>query len=184
MGQPDIIFLNGASSSGKTTLGRVLQRKLVLPYFYFSSDQLVEASVLPDVDRDATEGEKAWSIIRPRFFDAFHKCIAAMASPGNRVIVEHVLEIRSWYDDCVNLLAPFDVFYVGVHCPLSELERRERTRGNRTFGEGRSHLEDGVHTWGPYDLEVDTSLGTPEQNADLVMKALSSRNRHSDFCRT
>lgn len=184
MGEPDIIFLNGASSSGKTTLGRVLQRKLSHPHFYFSSDQLVEARVLPDVDRDAKDGERAWRKIRPRFFDAFHRCIAAMAGAGNRVIVEHVLEFRTWYDDCIRLLAPFDVFYLGVHCPLPELERRERTRGNRTLGEGRSHLEDGVHTWGPYDLEVDTSHSTPEQNANIIVGAISSGNRYSDFCQS
>ena len=181
--ETSIIFLNGASSAGKTTLGRALQRALERPYFYFSSDQLVEADVLPAVDRGHEEGPWAWRTVRPRFFDGFHRCIAALAAAGNALIVEHVLEYQSWLDDCVRLLAPFDVFFVGVHCPVEELERRERERGDRTIGEGRGHLEDGVHTWGPYDFEVDTSLRSPEEDARLIAAALAARPSPSAFRR-
>jgi chloramphenicol 3-O phosphotransferase len=183
MQNPNVILLNGASSAGKTTLGRALQRALDSPYFYFSSDQLVEAHILPEVDRTAQTGERAWRTIRPRFFDGFHRCIAALAGAGNLLIVEHVLEFQAWLDDCVRLLAPFDVFFVGVHCPLEELERRERVRGNRTLGEGRSHLLDGVHTWGVYDLEIDTSLRSPEASAEVIKAALVSRPNPSAFSR-
>jgi chloramphenicol 3-O phosphotransferase len=176
-----IIILNGASSSGKTTLGRALQRTLGHPYFYFSSDQLVEANILPEVDRNAQAGEWAWSTMRPRFFNGFHHCVAALASAGNSLIVEHIFESQSWLDDCVRLLAPFDVFFVGVHCPLLELERRERERGNRTIGEARSHLLDGIHTWGVYDFEVDTSLRSPEENAFLLKAALANKQQPSAF---
>lgn len=178
-----VIFLNGASSSGKTTLGRALQRALDRPFFYLSSDQLVEANILPDVDRQAQQGERAWRIIRPRFFDGFHRSIAAFAGAGNPLIVEHVLEFKEWFEDCVQLLAPFDVFFVGVHCSLVELERRERERGNRTVGEGRSHLLDGVHSWGPYDIEVDTSAHTTEENTLTIRNAFANRTRLSSFQR-
>lgn len=178
-----VIFLNGASSSGKTTLGRALQRTLDRPFLYLSSDQLVEANILPDVDRHAQHGERAWRTIRPRFFDGFHRCIAAFAGAGNPLIVEHVLEFQDWLDDCVRLLAPFDVCFVGVHCSLAELERRERERGNRTLGEGRAHLLDGVHSWGPYDVEVDTSAHTTEENAQRIKTVLASRSKDNSFRR-
>ena len=141
-----------------------------------------EANILPEVDRNAQEGERAWQVIRPRFFDGFHRCIAALAGAGNSLIVEHVIEFQSWLDDCVRLLAPFDVFFVGVHCPLVELERRERERGNRAIGEGRSHLLDGVHTWSAYDFEVDTSVHTPAENARLIQAALANKPNPSAFC--
>ncbi len=56
--------------------------------------------------------------------------MAAFAVAGNDLIVEHVVEFQSWYDDCVRLLNDFDVFYVGIHCPIKELERREKMRGD------------------------------------------------------
>jgi len=58
-----------------------------------------------------------------------HRATAGLAAAGNGLIVEHVIEFRSWYDDLLELLAECDVFYVGVECPLPELERRERARG-------------------------------------------------------
>ncbi len=150
---------------------------------YFSSDQLVEANVLPPVDREAQDGEWAWRVIRPRFFDGFHRCVAALATAGNALIVEHVIEFQVWLDDLVLLLAPFDVFFVGVHCPIEEMERRERARGDRWIGEGRSHLEDGVHSWGKYDFEVDTFLHSPEENARLIVAELAAKPSPSAFRR-
>ena len=41
----------------------------------------------------------------------------------NSLIVEHVIEFPYWLDDCVRLLTPFDVFFVGVHCPHSDVLR-------------------------------------------------------------
>lgn len=176
-----IIFLNGPSSSGKTTLGRSLQSIMDEPFLYFSSDQLVSANVLPEMDREGRGGIWSWKDIRPRFFKAFHHCIEAFAQAGNNLIIEHVLEFRSWYEECVGLLAPYDSFFVGVHCPMEELERRERLRGDRKIGEGRSHIQDGVHSWGPYDFEIDTSLLDPGRNAQLVKDAFIRRNKIGAF---
>lgn len=165
-----VVLLNGPSSSGKTTLGRAVQCALGSPFFYFSSDQLVDADVLPSVDRTVKTGEWSWRTIRPRFFDGFHRCAAAIADAGNDMILEHVIEFRSWYIDLVTLLRHHSVFFVGVHCEISELERRERVRGNRRVGEGRLHLEDGVHTWGRYDIEVDTSRLSRDGARDRVVE--------------
>jgi chloramphenicol 3-O phosphotransferase len=89
---------------------------------------------------------------------------------GNNLIVEHVIEFRSWRADLAVLLADLDVFLVGVHCAPDELDRRERIRGDRCIGEGRSHVEiDAIHTFGPYDFEIDTTAGVnPQTTADVV----------------
>ena len=80
-----------------------------------------------------------------------------------------MIEFRSWYIDLVTLLRHHSVFFVGVHCEINELERRERLRGDRKVGEGRLHLEDGVHTWGRYDIEVDTSRLSRDGARDRVV---------------
>lgn len=53
------------------------------------------------------------------------------------------------------------MFYIAVTCPLGEMEARELRRGNRALGEGRSHIEDGIHTWSDYDLTLDTHAIPP-----------------------
>lgn len=172
-----IILLNGASSSGKTTLARRLQTDLEIPFLHFSSDQLVETGLIPR-RRDAT-GAFAWvEEMRPRFFDGFHRCIPAMASAGNNLIVEHVIEYRQWRDQLGALLSDFDVFFVGVHCDVQELERREEHRGDRQRGETRSHLEEHrIHDFGPYDMSVDTTTSPVDSTAREVISAWQRRTR-------
>jgi chloramphenicol 3-O phosphotransferase len=166
-------MLNGASSSGKTTLARELLKALPAPYFYFSSDQLVDAGVLPDVDRATRDTPWSWNVIRPRLFAGFHRSIAAFAHADNRLLVEHVVEFQEWLDELVFLLSPFRVFYVGVFCPVEVIERRERSRGDRWLGEGRSHIDDGIHTWSSYDVIVDTDAFTAEENARIIIQAIA-----------
>ena len=42
-----IILLNGASSSGKSSLAQALQRQLDEPFWHWSIDHLLAARVLP-----------------------------------------------------------------------------------------------------------------------------------------
>ena len=73
----------------------------------------------------------------------------------------------------MRLLSPYDVFFVGVHCPLPELERRERERGDRRIGDARADFER-VHTFSRYDFELE-SLGVPEENAAKILAAWQAR---------
>jgi chloramphenicol 3-O phosphotransferase len=82
----------------------------------------------------------------------FHQSIAAFASAGLDLLVEHIVEKASWRADLDRLLLPFDVFWVGMFAPIEELEHRERLRGNRTIGEAREHLA--THEYCSYDFSV------------------------------
>ena len=169
-----IILLNGASSSGKSTLARLLQELLDEPFWHVSSDKLVESGFLPQ--RREEGGPFDWRQMRPRFFDGFHRCLPALADAGNDLIVDHIIELASWRTELAALLAHVDVYLVGVHCDLDEIDRRERLRGDRTIGEGRTHVSvDGIHTFGPYDLEVDTTAGVGTQLAASVISAWRHR---------
>jgi chloramphenicol 3-O phosphotransferase len=174
--QGRVILLNGASSSGKSTLARELQNALETPFLHVSSDQLITAGILPS--RREVEGPFAWwEQMRPRFFDGFHRCLPALAAAGNDLIVEHVIEFASWRRQLGELLAAIDVFLVGVHCDVREIDRREQVRGDRRVGEGRTHVEvNGIHDFGHYDYEVDTTGGV---SADLVTHCISAWRRRA-----
>ena len=81
--------------------------------------------------------------------------------------------------DLVQLLAHFDVFFVGVHCPLPELERREQHRGDRRIGEARSDFQT-VHRFTEYDLEIDAAKPN-EDNVARLIAAWRSRSRPTAF---
>jgi chloramphenicol 3-O phosphotransferase len=122
-----IIIINGPSSSGKTTLSLALQKKLSIPFIRFSFDLFIENKILP---RDQiNRGSFSWQAMRPAVFDGLHRCIPALATAGNNVIFDHIIETEGWLHDLVRYLADFDVFFVGLHCSIAELERREIQRG-------------------------------------------------------
>ncbi|MEZ4679871.1 MAG: hypothetical protein R2932_37200 [Caldilineaceae bacterium] len=96
-----------------------------------------------------------------------HHAVAALAAAGNNVIVDTVLVSNDNLAECVFILAHFRVTFVGVFCPLAELERRERARGDRSTGMARSQLEQ-VHAHKLYDLEVDTSIESAQTIAAKI----------------
>ncbi|MEU4244310.1 AAA family ATPase [Actinoplanes sp. NPDC026619] len=174
-GRGRIIFLNGASSSGKSTLAARLQIALDEPFLHVSSDQFVAAGMLPE-RRENNGPFDWWHEVRPRFFAGFHRCLPALAEPGNDLIVEHIIEFRTWRTELAALLEGLDVFLIGVHCALDELDRREHLRGDRRIGEGRAHVEvDSIHTFGPYDLDVDTTAGVDVDLVDSILAAWRQR---------
>jgi chloramphenicol 3-O phosphotransferase len=170
-----IIVLNGASSSGKSTLAKRLQAALDEPFLHVSSDQLLAAGMLPQ-RRDEGGSFDWWYEMRPRFFAGFHRCLPALAAAGNNLIVEHIIEFGTWRTELATLLHGLDAFLVGVHCALDELDRRERLRGDRRIGEGRAHVEvNSIHHLGPYDLDVDTTEGVDPDLVDAVLTAWRQR---------
>lgn len=174
-----IILLNGASSSGKSTLARELQQRLPAPFWHYSIDHLNDAKVLPE--SRIARGEFPWPTLREAFFDGFHRSVAAFAAAGNNLVVEHIVETREWLHRLLRLLDGCDVFFVGVHCPLEELERRERLRGDRRPGEAAADLHV-VHTFAGYDFEC-SSVEPVERNADRVVDAWAARGQPSAFDR-
>ncbi len=172
-----IILVNGASSSGKTTLCKALQDALEEPFWHYSIDHFRSAGVLPDARMRS--GEFAWQELREPFFEGFHRCLPALAEAGNNLIVEHIVESQAWMDRLVGLLDGFDVFYVGLHAPLEVLEERELARGDRRIGEAREDLGH-IHAYGIYDLELDSTVPV-DQNVALLLKAWQARSRPTAF---
>jgi len=169
--------VNGASSAGKSTLCRALQAKLEEPFWHSSIDHLRDAHVLP-LER-IRSGEFSWSAMRPAFFEGFYGCLPILAAAGNNLLIENIVETQAWMDRLVQILEPFDVFFVGVHCPLPELERREIERGDRRIGDARQDYAV-IHTFGIYDLEVD-STDSLDQNVETILSAWKARQLPSAF---
>lgn len=174
-----VILLNGASSSGKSSLARALQAVLDEPFWHISIDHLLAAGVLPKDRIDS--GDFSWSELRPLFFDGFHRCVPALAQAGNNLIVEHIVETEAWLLRLLDFTVELDVFYVAVHCPLPELERREQERGDRRIGEARGDFE-AIHAFGEYDFEV-LSTEPVARNAMAVHAAWQSRDAGGAFAR-
>jgi len=174
-----IILLNGASSSGKSTLAAALQDALDEPFWHYSIDHLIAAKILPSAR--IKSGEFPWPSLRAQFFEGFHRTLPALAGAGNNLIIEHIVETQAWMTRLLVLLAGHDVFFVGLHCPLDELERRERARGDRRIGEAKADFET-THAFCVYDFEVDSTRPVND-NAQAVINAWKARAAPSAFAK-
>ncbi|GAA3836098.1 chloramphenicol phosphotransferase CPT family protein [Streptomyces coacervatus] len=172
-----IIFLNGTSSSGKSSIARELLDVLDDGVFFHLA---VDSFNAMRTKRNLTQDDLDTALRRTRM--GFHRSIAAMAEVGNDVIVDHVLSEPWRLIDCLTVLRPQDVAFVGVHCSLDELARREEARGDRPSGLAALQY-DLVHQHGDYDVECDTSTASPRECAELIKEFLSRRPRPTAFSR-
>lgn len=172
-----IILLNGASSSGKSSLARALQSRIDTPFWHISIDHLRDSGVLPTARIRSKEFD--WRAMREPFFIGFERSLLAYVEAGNDLIVEYIVENKAWFERLVRTLAGQDVFFVGVHCALEELERREIARGDRPLGDARRDFSR-VHSYSSYDFEVD-GMAEVSDSADKVIAAWQQRTRPSTF---
>lgn len=145
-----IILLNGVSSSGKTTLSKEIIR--LLPTFFHLSiddfDLLIEKMENRETDR--------LILVPTEYF--FHRLIAMFSDSGTNLVVDQLLHDRFTMDDCLETLAAYPVFFVGVHCPLPELEQRELERADREHGLSKRQLQFVHQQSEVYDIEVNTGF--------------------------
>ncbi len=174
---PRVIMLNGASSSGKSSLQRAIQALLPDPWLSFSVDDLIAAmpTAMLEADGGFAVGLDGEVTVGARFIDlniAWEHGIAAMAGAGAPVIVDDVLlRGRAGQERWNVALGDLAVLWVGVHCDVAELLRRERSRGDRRIGMAADQAPL-VHVGVEYGLEVDTTHQTSEQCAARIVAHL------------
>lgn len=170
-----IIFLNGTSSSGKTSLLKALQKQLPDPFLDMGIDRFIWMLPSRYLERplwDEILGKASRS--GPQgltLFSGMHHAIAAAAQRGNNLIADHVFVEKAWADECASLFAEMNAYLIGIHCPLEVLEQREKDRKDRTLGQAREQFAV-IHKYVTYDLEPDTSKLTTDECAAKVIARL------------
>ena len=91
-----IIFLNGTSSSGKSTIADLLQGELNEPHLLASIDKFFSMYPVRFTDPKTKADAETFAKIIPKGVAGFHRVIAALANSGINVIVDHVLEEGEW----------------------------------------------------------------------------------------
>ena len=153
-----VVLLNGASSSGKSTIARQLLMDFETPWFRMGVDMF-----------GAMRAERRTHELTPagirevlhRTRAGFHRAVAGMAEAGNNIVMDHVLSEPWRLGDLLAVMVDVDVVFVGVHCSVADLNAREARRGDRKVGIAAGQVAN-VHTHGLYDIEVNTSVATVE----------------------
>jgi chloramphenicol 3-O phosphotransferase len=167
-----IIILNGTSSSGKTSIVRALQDRLTEPYLEAGLDKFIWMLPRRYLDRPLWDDVLGLAVTAGAaghwLVAGMHRTMAALSETGIHLIADHVLVEPAWLEDCARLFSDPPALLVGVRCPLEVLEEREQARKDRTLGQARAQFG-AVHAHGVYDVEVDTSVSTPEECAEQIL---------------
>ena len=180
-----VVVVNGASSSGKTSLARALQLLAPDPWLHAGIDRFwgmmpqawMQLGARAEEGVSWLRGEDEYGRpvvhtvpgpVATRMARGMHRAVAALARAGSNVVSDDVFFDPAWAHDWAVALDGVDAWLVGLQCPQEELERRERGRGDRERGEARAEaalVHDGV----PYDLELDSSSSPAAALAAVVL---------------
>jgi chloramphenicol 3-O phosphotransferase len=167
-------------SAGKTTLSKTLQERLPDQYFLIPVDILNEISP----PKNSRSYDRRFTSDPKPVLTSIFGSIKTFADNGLNVITDVVFNKES----PLRLDVYLDVFpdcdypslFVHVTCPLEELRRREKVRGDRKIGLGESLLPK-LEPQSTYDITVDTYLNTKEECADRIIELTEDMNRHTSF---
>jgi chloramphenicol 3-O phosphotransferase len=164
-----ILLLNGASSSGKSSIGRALLPLLPDPWFLVPVDAI--GAMRSTVHTRALDDAEITAMLR-RTRLGYHRTVAALASAGNDVIMDYPLSEPWRRAELLTTLDDYDVTLIEVRCAPEELDRRERARGDRPIGLARSQTS--VYGIGDFDIVVDTTSDSADECATVITQALNT----------
>jgi chloramphenicol 3-O phosphotransferase len=176
------VILNGAPRSGKTSIARAIQAASPQPWLNIGVDLVMKATperYLPGIGlRPGGERPDLEPFVAASYA-ALYDAVAAHARHGLNVVVDvghHDAYSRplGTLPDAARRLDGLPALIVGVRCPLDVIAARREATGWAAADEGPAtppamRWQEAVHDPGIYDLEVDTSVVTPEEAAAAVL---------------
>ena len=159
----NILLLNGPSSSGKSSIAKLLKQRL---------ETLRKCSIiaLDDYLKMAPD-EPIWEDDVYEVTSTMCQKITEALENSYFVIIDHVITSKRIYEAILQSFMGKDSFKVLVSCDIDVLKKREKVRGNRCIGSAEASLEY-LYPKDNYDLTVDTGLKTTEQIVDQIIKYL------------
>ena len=177
MDKGKIIFLNGVSSSGKTTLAKALQERLDEQFFHLDKDAFTDIMRMTD----KCYGRIDWTQTEDKIISAFNRTIKTFSDLGFHTIVDRIFFREGFsLDECVEMFHDYTVLFVHVICPLEEMQRREKERGDRVTGQSEEQLSELIPQ-DMYDITVDTFNNTQEECTAKIIEALNYPEKFTAF---
>ncbi|EFU40555.1 Chloramphenicol phosphotransferase family protein [Paenibacillus vortex V453] len=185
MKQGLIVFMNGTSSSGKTSISMELKNQKEIPFhhlsiddFFGNYDDFIDTK-FPDIE-PTREVDDVGQILFDPIMSVYYATIKLFSEMGLNVIVDTVIDNDKRFNDYLDVLFDHPTLFVGVLCSKEELTRREQIRGDRQIGLANSQF-DKVYCFNEYDLEVNTEELNPTECAEMILSFIKSDKDYSAF---
>ena len=164
-----ILFLNGVTSTGKTTLAKAIQEKANVNFYTFSNDTFQQMISPKFLKQDYCK------YLSEAIIQAYHTT-KLMSDNGINIVFDGMLldieELKPHYKRLKTILKNSPLKMIEVTCPLEICRQRNILRGDREVNQ--SDEQNNIMAKNiEYDISVDTSIYTPEQCAQIILKTLT-----------
>lgn len=163
-----IIFLNGVTSSGKTSIVDAIQSRSE-PFFYVVANDLFEQMI-----GDTYLQEDYWKYLSDVIV-MMYRTARLFSDYGKNILIDGILverpELKPHYEKVKEIFKGYPLDIVEVFCPLEICRQRNIERGDRT--EDQSDWQNKMmaeHIL--YSCSVNTSLNSPDECADRIINTL------------
>jgi chloramphenicol 3-O phosphotransferase len=196
MNPGQIVILNGAPRSGKSSIVRVIQDTFDGVWMNLGVDVFARGvtpkryqpgvGLRPGPGSGFGGDRPDLEPLLPTLYAAMYESIAAHSRLGLNVVSEgghHGTINPDILPKCARRLGGLPVLFVGVRCPIEEIMKRRNQTGHEggyVVGTDSEPVpppvvlwQEEVHKPGIYDLEVDTSLLSPEDCAEKIRQRLA-----------
>lgn len=163
-----IIFLNGVTSSGKTSIVESLQEQEDI-FFYVVANDLFQEMVGENYLR-----KDYWKYLSEVIIMMYHTA-KLYSDMGKNVLIDGILverdEIKPHYHQLLEILKDNPLDIVEVYCPLDICRQRNIIRGDRYEMQSQEQYELMAENI-KYSIRVDTSIYSSEECAGQILRKL------------
>ena len=163
-----ILFLNGVTSSGKTSIVEALQARKDI-FFYVVANDLFQEMIGEEYLKD-----NYWKYLGEVIIMMYHTA-KLFSDMGKNVLIDGILVEREGvaphYERLLSILKDNPLDVVEVYCPPEICRERNIARGDRY----ESQSDEQAALMAPdirYSLRVDTSIHSPEECAEQIIRNL------------
>lgn len=168
MSKGRIVFLNGVTSSGKTSIVDAIQLQSH-EFYYVVANDLFEEMIGERYLR-----EDYWKYLSEAIILMYHTA-KLFSDHGKNVIIDGIMVDRPGlelhYEQVKEIFSGYPLHIVEVFCPLDICRQRNIAREHRT--EDQSDEQHRIMAKDiRYNCTVNTHLNTSEECADLILKSI------------
>jgi chloramphenicol 3-O phosphotransferase len=188
-----IVVLNGAPCSGKSTIAGAIQETFDGVWMNLGVDvarAMTPRRLQPGIGLRPGEATHAAAPYVPLLYAALYESVAAHSRLGLNVVVDVGHYDAAILADAARRLDGLPVLFVGVRCPIEVIMERRRHAGAGRYATVEQNepipapvvrWQQEVHAGWAYDLELDTSRQSPTECAAAIRNRLISGRSTAAF---
>lgn len=184
-----VIFLNGISSSGKTSIVKAIQHISPIPFLHFGVDTLID--MMPNQWLSFNEKGKdgCWfesyendygratschsGVYGKTVFDMGMKLVETILDCNLNLIIDEVVWEQEKMDLYHSILSQYKTTFIRIECSRESAQEREILRGDREIGLANDQFDRLELVKYNYDLKIDTDKLNSFESAKQILNLIS-----------